>query len=489
MNEFILIMPEIFLALTLAFVVFGEVTYHGEQVRLIALTALIGLGAAFIQTILTYQLGAAQIFNQALSVDGLSLFFKLLFITHAAFSILTVSQTREVPVSRRAEFNSLILASTLAMCLAASSADMLLAFLAMQCMNILAFFVAGYGKRSVLSVEAGVKFMIFSAVAGGFLLYGLSILFAHTHSLNIHEMHRALMAHPLSKEVMLVAFLLIFLAFGFQIAAFPMYFWAPDVLEGAPTPASSFLSFGTRAAGLAVALRFCIVVFAQPALSLGQWQVLGPLEWTRIVGVVAGISMLVGSLLAFRQQGAKRMVACLLIAETGSLLLGLLVLDQVGVAAILYNLMIQLFALVGIFYVLSFLFDEVRSDRLEALRGMMGRAVPECICLVLFLFTLVGIPPMPGFIGKFTLIGAAVRHHWLLLAMIAIVSMGISTVAVARLAFGLAGTLRNTCTMPFAPSRQRQLFLAGVVVPMLLLGVFAEAVLDWAGKSLGFILW
>src|SRR3954465_4653019 len=110
-----------------------------------------------------------------------------------------------------------------------------------------------------------------------------------------------------------------------------------------------------------------------------------------------------------------------------------LVLDELGIPALLFNLVIELFALMGSFYVLSFLVNKLRSDRLEDLRGMLRRAVPECICLVMFLLCLVGSPPMPGFIGKFTLIGVAIRHQRLALAMVGIISMVISAVAVARL--------------------------------------------------------
>jgi NADH-quinone oxidoreductase subunit N len=494
MREFVLILPEVILVLTLAFVIAAEITYHGEQVRLVAATALVGLAAAFVQTVITYQYGATQIFDGALSIDGLSLFFKLLFITLAGLAVFTSMQTREIPRERQTEYLSLVLASTLGMSLAASSADILLAFLALQFMNILAYFLAGYGKRSALSAEAAVKYMAFCSVAAALLLYGLAILFSSTHAFNIYEIHKALVATPLARDSMLAVFMLLFLSLSFQFGAFPMYLWTPDVLEGAPTPSSGFLSFGTRAAGFAVALRFLIVMFAQPGTLQGQWQVLGAVDWTRIVALVAGLTMLVGSLLALRQKAAKRMVGCLVVAETGFLLMGLLVLDQVGVAALLYNLVIELFALVGSFYVLAFFFDELRSDQLSDMRGMLGRAVPECICLVLFLLCLIGLPPMPGFIGKFTLIGAVVRHQWPVLAIVAILSMTLSTVAVSRLAYHLIGDFRQFVEIGaegshIAPSRQRQAFLLGVMVPMIMVGVFAEFVLNWAGKSLGFILW
>ncbi|MFL5812036.1 MAG: NADH-quinone oxidoreductase subunit N [Bdellovibrionia bacterium] len=489
MNEFLLILPELILAVTLAFVVISEITYHGEQHRLVQASALFGLGAAFIQTLATYRLGPAQIFHGTVSVDGLSLFFKLLFIVLAALAVVASRHSKQIPESRHTEFMALILASTLAMCLAASSADLLLIFMALQCLNILGYFLAGYGKQSMPSVEAAVKYMVFSAVAGGLLLYGFALLFGHTQSLNLYEIHQSLLAHPLSHTAMLVIFMLSLLALCFQVGSFPMYFWTPDVLEGAPTPAAAFLSVGARAAGFAVATRFFISVFAQPALEPGRWQILGSLEWPKIIGLIAGMSMMIGSLLAYRQTSAKRLVSCLVIVQTGFMLLGILVLDQVGVAALLYNLVIELFALMGTFYVLSFFYEELGSDRLVDLRGMLVRAVPECICLVLFLLCLVGIPPMPGFIAKFTLIGAAVRHQWLALAALGVFSLTLSSVAIARLSFNLIGDLSVPGKTPVTGDSRRRMFLVVLVVPMVLAGVFANQVLTWAGKSLGFILW
>ena len=489
MKEFLLILPEFCLALTLAFVVAGEITYSGEKIRLIAATALLGLSGAFIQTVISYGYGPAQLFGGVLSVDGFSLFFKLLFIALGIIAILSVSRSQEIAPDRRTEYFALILASTLAMCLVASVADMVLGFLSLLFMNVVSYFLAAYGQRSVRSTEAALKFLAFGAVSNALLLYAFAILFASTHTLNIYEIHKALILTPLSLPVMLVVFILCFMSLSFQMGTFPMYILVPDVLEGAPTPVSAFLSVGPRAAGFAFATRFLIIVFAQPSGVPGHWRVLGEVNWTEIVSVVSGLTMLIGSLLAFRQKGAKRLVSDLVVAESGFLLMGLLVLDEVGIAALLYNLVVQLFALTGTFYVLSFFYDELRSDRLSALQGMFRKAVPECICLVIFLLCLVGSPPLPGFIGKFTLIGAAIRHQRFALAMVAIVSMVLSIAAVARLSYHLIGHFRESSGSRVVESSWRKMLLASLVIPMVLVGVFANFVLGWAGQSLGFIFW
>ncbi|MBC7691261.1 MAG: NADH-quinone oxidoreductase subunit N [Methylotenera sp.] len=493
MKDFVFLLPEIFLTLTVAGIILSEVGYHGEKLRLITWIALTGLVGAFIQTLLTYPYGASQLFSNAIVVDGFSLFFKLFFITLAMLSVLTSARSREIPKDKRAEFTALILGSTIAMCLIASAADLLLAFLCLQFLNGMSYILSAQRKLSVLSTEASFKHLAFGAVSAALLLYGVALLFAGTQSLNIYEMHRILSTTGLPNETALVVFILVFMALSFQFAAFPMHLWAPDVLEGAPTPVSAFISVGTRAAGFAFALRLIIVVFAQPALAQGEWQVLGHVDWTRIVALVSGITMVVGSLLAFRQNGAKRLVAYLVVAQSGYLLMGLLVLDEVGLSALLFNLVVELFALMGIFYILSFLFDEVGSDQLSALKGTLRRAVPECVALILFLACLVGIPPLPGFIGKFTLIGAAIRHEWNFLAALAILSSAIGAVAIARLAYSLVGDFKTQIENPTSTAiitgGGHRALLVGLLLPMILLAVFAETVLSWAGQSIQFILW
>jgi NADH-quinone oxidoreductase subunit N len=490
MKDVVLLLPEIFLAVTVAGIVISEVGYHGERTRLLTATALVGLAGALVQTLLTYEAGATLALDGTLAIDGFSLFFKLFFVLLATLAVLTSLDGREIGEERRAEYCALVIAAALAMCFAAASADLLLAFLSLQAMNVIGYFLAAYGKREARSTEAAVKHLAFGAISGAFFLYGAAILYASTHSLNIYEMHKALTASPLPDSTALVVFMLMFLSFAFQFGAFPMHLWTPDVLEGAPTPVSAFLSVGTRAAGFAFALRFLIIVFAQPALAPGQWQVLGEVDWPGVVALVAGLTMAIGALLAYRQEGSKRLVAYLVVAQTGFLLLGLLVLDEVGIAALLYNLVVELFALMGAYHVLSTFQDEIGSDRLEDLKGLLGRAVPECIGLVLFLTCLVGVPPLPGFLGKFTLVGVAIRHEWYFLAALAIGASTLGMVAVARLAYSLVGEFRRPAVAaPIVPAPARRIVLGALFVPLVLVGVFAELVLGWAGQSLRFILW
>jgi NADH:ubiquinone oxidoreductase subunit 2 (subunit N) len=142
--------------------------------------------------------------------------------------------------------------------------------------------------------------------------------------------------------------------------------------------------------------------------------------------------------------------------------------------------------------------DRIGSDQLSDLKGVLSQAVPECICLVLFLVCLVGLPPLPGFIGKFALVGVAIRHQWYFLSGVAILSIAIMTVAIARLSFSLVGDFSSArgsqaTVSGFSEEHSvvtaRRTYLAALFIPMILVGIFAELVLSGVGQSLRFILW
>ena len=489
MKEFLLILPEILLAFTLALVVLSEITHYGEKIRLVTFCSFLGLISALIQTLISYEWIKTEVFFGVISIDGFSLFFKLIFITLAILHLFSISHTQEVQDNRRSEYCVLILSAVLSMCLVASAVDFILAFLSLLFLNLISYFLSAYGLRSLPSTEASIKYFIFGSVSTVLFLYGAALLFTLTHSLNLYEMHKALQLSDSSTASIMVPFVFILLAFCFQCGAFPYHLFIPDILEGSPTPVAGFISVGTRAASFAMATRFLITLFAQPIVDSSSWQIVGSVDWTKIVEIISMITLLVGALMAYRQTGAKRLVGYLVVAETGYLLIGILVLDPIGITGLLYNLVIELFALSGIFYIFCFFFDQLQSDRLVDLKGMLKKATPECIYLIVFLLCLVGSPPTPGFIGKFTLLSAAIAHHRLGLAMIGGASMVLSTAAVIRLAYTLVGDFKSSDAFPIKPSFSRKIFLGALMFPMIIVGLFADFVLSWARESLDFTRW
>jgi NADH-quinone oxidoreductase subunit N len=492
--------------MTLVFVMLAEITYHEENRRLTVWTSLMGLFAAGAQILLSYHFGPSQAFSGTLSVDALAQFIKLIAIILAAVSILISEKAGEIDRRVGSEYIALIFAGTLALCFIASATNLFLISACLALLFVVCFFLAGYKKQSVRSSEASIKFFVMSSVFLGLFLFGVAILFAFTHSLSLSGIHQALEASSVSPPVSTAAlsgvFILLLLGLLFTIGTFPAHFWTPDVLEGAPTPASGYLAIAPRLAGFAVLIRLFFTAFSTVGGHSTQGQVLGGVDWTLPVAIVAGASMIIGSLLAYRQKSGKRLVASLAIANTGALLMGLITLDEVGVSSILYSLWIELFSILGIFFVLSLFVDALQSDELSKFRGTLMRALPESVCLLLFLFCFIGFPPFPGFIGRFALIGSVVRHQEFALAGICIFSTAVSAAAVVRLAFSLIGDSRARTSFrlgntdhsdEFFPTAltpfRRRLFLALMAVPLLFSSIFAQALFDWAGRSLGSIFW
>lgn len=483
---FELLSPEILLVLTLAGLIVAEVGYHGERIRLITITTVLGLFAAGLQVLSVYRGVSSRLIESIFVVDGFSYFFKLFAIVLALAIVMIAAFSKEIAEGRRAEYYSFVTAGTLASCIAASSINLMMVFLVFQFQNVLAYFMAGYRKQRSSSVEAAFKYMMFSLVASMLFLFAVAILFANTHTLNIYEMQKVLSSRPLEGNTGLIVFVLIFLSIGFCMGAFPMYLWMPDVLSGAPTPTSVFLGLGVPASGIVVGLRLFMVVFSQPRYGSGEWPNLVNPNWIFIIGLSAGLTMLAGTLLALRQTKVKRLLACLIVAQGGFFLLGLLVLNRQAVSALFFNMIVALVALVGIYFSFSFLYDTIQSDEVSDFSGIFKKSIPESLALLIFFACFVGMPPFPGFIGRFVLIGAAVDQKWYILSVIAVLSSVLGIAAFARFAFSITGVGNRVTIVPVG---QQRVLILSLLLPLGLLAIYADSVLTWVGSSLDRIFW
>ncbi len=489
MDSLLSLMPEIFLAITLAGLIAAEISYHGEKLRLISVTAILGLSTAFIQTLLNFSLMGRNFFGHSLSLDAVSFFFKLFFIFFALLVVFVTYFAKDVPENKRSEINGFVVAAALAQCFLVQAGDLLLIFVSLQALGFLSVFLIGLDEKKFWSIEAGGKFLIFSAVSLGLFLYGAGILFHATQSLNIYEMQNIFSTHPLTREMSLLVFSLIFLSLAFFLGAFPMFFWAPDVLQGAPMPSSLFVSLGVPVAGLAVALRILLVVFSAPTQVVGEWVVSWPFDWTAIVSFSGGATALLGALLAFRQKTFKRMISCLVVSQMGFLMIGLTVLDRSGIAALFYALIVVLFSLVGIYAVLSYLGDRIKGNKVEDLRGAMHHSLIETLCLIFFLASFLGVPPAPGFISKFILVDSVIQDQRFLLTFVLAITFVIWMASFGKMTFSLSQPNPSTKNFLSPSVSMQRIFLLSMVLPMVFLTVFAEPVLYWVKNSLLWVFW
>jgi NADH-quinone oxidoreductase subunit N len=272
---------------------------------------------------------------------------------------------------------------------------------------------------------------------------------------------------------------------------FPGNFWAVDVVQGAPSVAGVFLSSGVRAAGFAVASRLWFALFAQPALDPGKWLPLGGWDWTQWLAASAGLTLAVPALLAVRQKNAKRLLSCVAVVEGGFLLLGLLVLEEIGLAAILFSLLVATVSFLGVLYVLSLSISRLGGAEISDLRGALRGRPWESVSMVCFSACWLGLPPFAGSVARLALLGAAVRREWYALAGLGLFAMMLTVVATGRLMLALLvnGPAEGRPASNEAEERGRKVFLAALLAPLAFSTFLAEPLLRWASLSLRFIFW
>ncbi|MCE5313499.1 MAG: NADH-quinone oxidoreductase subunit N [Armatimonadota bacterium] len=349
----------------------------------------------------------------------------------------------------KAEYYSLLMLATAAASFAAASSDLIAIYLSIEFLSLTSYILAAFAKTDRRSAEAGLKYFLYGAACSAVMLYGMSILFGITGGSTSLSAIAAGFAHG---KVALtgagwVAIMFTLVGMGFKLALVPFHFWAPDTYEGAPTPVTAFLSVVSKAAGLAVIIRFLTVV-ATPSDA-------GSLSWYWILVVLTALSMLYGNLVAIWQRNIKRMLAYSSIAQVGYMMVGVLAAmhtftragsafgipnasvraevagDSVpmDIQGVLIYVLAYLFMNLGAFAVVIAVGKRMKSDAIDSYAGLMKHAPFYAAALAVFLFSLAGVPPTAGFLGKLFVFGSAIKvgsPELVVLAILGVVNSVIS---------------------------------------------------------------
>lgn len=367
--------------------------------------ALVGLVAYLITNT-----QATEAFNGAFVNDGFSMFFKFLFLFNLILGVLLSPRYLKTVQAEFGEFYTLMVLSTLGMMFMASAGDLIVLYLGLELMAISSYVLAGFVRHDVRSNEAGIKYMLLGAFSSGIILFGITLVYALTGTTEISSVARKLGDTGPSGFVHILMVLFLMAAFGFKIALVPFHVWSPDVYEGAPTPAVAFMSVGPKAAGFAALTRVFYVALSSQSPS---WQALA-------VGLSIA-TMAIGTVLAIQQTNIKRMLAYSSIAHAGYILMGFAVHTEAGFRAMLVYLLIYMFMNVGAFAVVTMLRSEgVTGEDLDQYKGLAKEHPFVSAVMLLFMFSLTGIPPTAGFIAKFNLFKAVVDAGYTWLAVVAV---------------------------------------------------------------------
>ncbi len=483
MSDLILFLPELYLILTAIGLILGEVGYHGERVRMILATALLSVGGALLQLLLNYSVGAGRYGYGHFVNDGFSLFLKTLLLVSAGIALFSDRKSQEVSLEHRTEHATLILGATALGMLAVSAVHWIWILILLFCVQMLGSLAFALKKFDSRAIESAFKGNL-AAIASTVLLALAAVLFyGVTGEFDLYAIHSALAERAVSPRLFASGFILVIVGLGFFGTYFPAQFWAKDAYEGASIPSTAFASLLFRITSIGILLRVVVVQFAKET-EKGFWAPLTPMNWTPVLATVAGITLLTSALYLFRQTRTRKLLAGILVLQSGFYLLGILALDQVGFASILFGLTAEVLTVGGLFSALSYFQD--RQDEHDR-RGHLSRSVPEGIALLLFLVSILGLPPLPGFFAKFTLISSAARHQWNELVAIALVSLILASIAGFRWVYPWIYELRHR-NEAFALSLSHRLLLFGLLLPLVLLSVFTEPMLAWVGSSVAFPL-
>jgi NADH-quinone oxidoreductase subunit N len=406
--------------------------------------------------------------------DGYSSFFKIIFFVNVILSVLISIKYIAIEKVNYGEYYSLISLSTLGMMIMASAADLIVLYLGLELMALSTYVLAGFIRYDIKSNEAALKYFLLGAFSSAFLLYGISLIYGLTGTTDIKAIASYISEKGLLGNTALSLSMIFFVvAFGFKIAAVPFHMWAPDAYEGAPTSITAFMSVGPKAAGFAVLGRVFMIAFA--TLNL---------EWTSILIPLSILSMGVGNIVALAQTNIKRMLAYSSIAHAGYALIGIIVANNEGLASTMNYLMIYAFMNMGAFAVVIMLRTEgFKGDNITDYEGLAKTHPFLSALMLIFMFSLTGLPPTAGFIGKLYVFMSAINAGYTWLVVVAVIFSAISAYFYLRIVMYM---YMKEPKIEVATSKSGTLGVAlGVTAVMVLaIGVYPKFLVDLARAAL-----
>ena len=438
-----------------------------------ALVAALGFAVLFAGTFFGLSpLGEA--FGGAWGVGPLSVLYKRLFLAAGALTALLACPSGEpkpsIPRGRLGEALGLIVFSVTGMCVLVSSRELALLYTGLELVTMPLVALVAFHPRDPRGAEAGLKYVFTSALSSGFLLYGLSFVYGLTGTTMIAEVAHRLPFGPLT----VVAMVMVLVGVGFKISAVPFHLWAPDVYEGGPVVVSAFLAVASKAAGFALFTKVITVAFETVGDNLSA-----------LVALLAVVTMTVGNLVALHQTNIKRFLAYSSIAQAGYLMIGLAPGGYRADASVAFYLLVYLVSCLAAFGVAAIVAGATGREDMREYIGLSESNPRLAFVMMLSLFSLSGIPPLAGFLGKFYLFAAAAEKGMAWLVLVGAVNSTISLfyyLTVIRWMYIEKPTPEQSAVPPIRTSNCAGAVLAICTVGMLALGLLPQ-VLRWVESA------
>ena len=411
MSEFLPLLPEIVLLAGAGVVPLADLFVEDERRGTTFFLTQATLVATIVTALAVQPDGARIVFDGAFIADPMSLVLKLAVLVLTLFVFVYSRPYLEARGILRGEYFVLGLLGVLGMMVMISSYSMLSIYLGLELLSLCQYALVAFHRDSPRASEAAMKYFVLGALASGMLLYGMSLIYGMTGSLEIIEIHNYLVRQGVDEVGALLAMVFLVVGLAFKLGAVPFHAWVPDVYEGAPTAVTLYIGSAPKIAGFALFMRML-------AEGLGVLQG----DWQVMLAVIAVLSLVLGNVVAIAQTSIKRMLAYSTISHVGFILLGVLSGTAQGYSSAMFYVIVYAIMSAGAFGMIILLSRRgLEAEALDDFRGLNERSPWFALMMLFFMFSMAGVPPLAGFYAKLSVLRAVVQVDQVWLAVVAVV--------------------------------------------------------------------
>jgi NADH-quinone oxidoreductase subunit N len=405
-------LPEIFLALFgMALMMLGVFAPAQRAFKAVSSFAIAALVATLV-LVLIVPGGRGTALNGLFIVDGFGIYMKALVLIGSVVTLTMSDRFLRRENITRFEYPVLIVFATLGMMMMLSANDLIALYLGLELQSLSLYVIAAFQRDSLRSTEAGLKYFVLGALSSGMLLYGCSLIYGYTGTTEFAQIAKVVASSGQAPIGLVIGLVFLISGLAFKVSAVPFHMWTPDVYEGAPTSVTAFFAVAPKIAAIGLFLRVMIGPFDGMIA-----------DWRQVIVVISMLSMVLGALAAISQTNIKRLMAYSSIGHVGYALMGLAAGGRSGVTAVLVYMTIYLVMNIGTFAcILSMRRQGSMVEGIDDLAGL-GKTNPRmALALLIFMFSMAGIPPLAGFFGKLYVFMAAIQAGLVTLAIVGVVA-------------------------------------------------------------------
>ena len=445
-----------------------------KQTNRIAIYALAQL-ALLVATFITFSTHTPSIgygFTGAFVDDAMADVLKLMIYLGTSLIFIYTRQYIHLRNMFRGEFYALVLFSVVGMMIMVSGQSMLTLYIGLELLSLSLYALVALDRDNARATEAAMKYFVLGALASGMLLYGMSMIYGMTGSLNISDINNALMGGANIHSVLILGLVFVVAGLAFKLGAVPFQMWVPDVYEGSPTAVTMLISSVPKLAAFAFIMR--ILVQGLPTLAV---------DWQQMLMIMAVLSIIIGNVTAIAQTNLKRMLAYSTISHVGFVLFGLMSASINGYAsALFYIASYVLMTLAGFGIILLLSRKGFEAEQLDDLKGLNQRSPWIAFLMLIVMFSMAGVPPTLGFYAKFTVLQAALQAGYLWLVVFAVLMAVIGAfyyLRVIKLMYFDEPTDRHPIQAPF----DMRVTLSVNACALLVLGLMPQGLMSLCGYA------